>query len=69
MQVNEDKNRWFIYGKPIMLLEGKFSLETSVSKQLAAVIGENPNHDQPFQILEEINYHPAFMRHSAFDQA
>jgi diaminopimelate epimerase len=69
IQVKEDKNGWFIYGKPVMLLEGIFSLETSVSEQIAAVIAENPNHDQQIQIQEEINYHPAFMCRSAFDQA
>jgi diaminopimelate epimerase len=57
--VDEDKDRWTLKGKPAMLLEGKFLLEKSLSKRIAAVQAEEPNHFQSYQIQEENTYHLA----------
>jgi diaminopimelate epimerase len=61
IQVKEDNNRWFISGKPTMLLEGNFLLKTSLSRQIAAVVVKNLNHEQRIQPQEDINYHPALV--------
>ena len=57
--VDQNKERWSLNGKPVMLLEGKFLFEELLSERLAALQTEEPNHDQTYQIQEENKYHLA----------
>ena len=47
--VDENENSWSLYGKPVMLLEGRFIMERFLFEQTAAVQSENPNHYQRYQ--------------------
>jgi hypothetical protein len=57
--VDQNKDRWSLKGKPVMLLEGKFLLEDLLSERLTAVQTEEPNHDQTYQIQEKNKDHLA----------
>ncbi|MGV7224042.1 MAG: diaminopimelate epimerase [Nitrospinales bacterium] len=60
--IDQNKNRWSLYGKPVMLLEGKFMLEKYLSEQIAAVLSEESNHCQNDQIQEQDTYHSASLK-------
>ena len=55
--VNENKDGWYLYGKPVMLLEGTFRWEKFLSDQIAAEQSETPNHNPRYPIQEENAYH------------
>ena len=61
IRVEEDKMCWFIYGKPMLLLKGKFLLDKSLSEQISAVNGDRVHHEHQIQIQEENNYHSTYM--------
>ena len=63
IRVEEDKRGWFIYGKPMMLLEGKFFLDKSLSERISTVKYDRAHHKYQIQIQEENNYHPACIYH------
>jgi diaminopimelate epimerase len=59
--IYQNKNRWSLYGKPVMLLEGKFMFEKYLSEQIAAVQSEDSNHNQSYQTKEKNAYHSTSM--------
>jgi diaminopimelate epimerase len=61
--IDQNKNRWTLYGKPALLLEGKFMLEKYLSEQIAALQSKDSNQNQSYQIQEENEYHSASMNY------
>jgi diaminopimelate epimerase len=59
--VDQNKSSWSLYGKPVMLLEGKFMFEKFLSEQIATVQSEDSNHNQSYQLQGENVYHSANM--------
>ena len=57
--IDQNKDRWSLYGKPVALLEGKFILDKYLSEKIAAVQSEESNHCQSNQIQEQNTYHSA----------
>jgi diaminopimelate epimerase len=57
--IDQNKNGWSLYGKPMMLLEGKFKMEKYLSEQIAAVQSKESNNCQSYQLQEQHTYYSA----------
>ena len=60
--IDHIKNRWSLYGKPVMLLKGKFMLEKYLSEQIAALESKESNQFQYDQVPEENTYQSASLK-------
>ena len=56
IMVEENRNRWSLYGNPVKLLEGKFFLDKFLSKQLSAEQSETSNQNIRNQTRKEDTY-------------
>ena len=57
--IDQNKDRWSLYGKPVRLLEGKFMMEKYLSEKIAAVQFEESNHCHSNQNQEQNTFHSA----------
>jgi diaminopimelate epimerase len=57
--IDQNKNRWSLYGKPMMLLEGKFMMEKYLSEKIAAVKSKESHSCQTYQFQKKNTYYSA----------
>ena len=57
--IDQNNDCWSLYGKPMMLLKGRFIFEKYLSEQIAAVNSEESNKTQNNLIPEQNTYHTA----------
>ena len=57
--IDQNSDRWSLYGNPMMLLEGKFMMEKLLSEKIMVVQSTESNLCQSDQIPQQNSYHSA----------